>query len=564
MGQEGKLSKIEIIKRNSNYLRGTIVEALQDGTSHFSEENIQVLKFHGTYQQDDRDLRRQLTKEGKERAYSMMIRARIPGGVLSADQYLQFDKLADDYGNGTMRITTRQTFQLHGILKANLKETIKGINEVLITTLGGCGDQVRNTVSCAAPHEGPFYDAVRQDLLKLVDATSAKTNAYHEIWLDGEKLDLSDGTSPEDPLYGEAYLPRKFKIAFTYEGDNCCDVYSNDIAIIAHRDGDEVEGYTLAIGGGMGRTASDKHTHPFLAQAFCFVKPDELIETCRTVISIQRDFGNRENRKFARMKYLVQERGIEWFRTEAEARLGHALALPREIEWKSAHDHLGRMSGANGQVHLGFFIENGRIHDTESMKLKSVLRDIMTTYQPGVRMTTQQNLILTGLTEEMASEIEGKLRDAGVKLVEEQTPVLVHSMACPSMPTCGLGIAESERALPAIVRKFESALAELGLRDEPISIRMTGCANGCARPYIAEIGFVGRVIGKYDLFLGASAEGTRTNQLFREMVPAEELVSTVYPILKAFREERLPAETFGDYCNRVGIEALQERFVPVS
>lgn len=563
MADDKKLSKVEQIKLESDYLRGSLPEALQDETSHFAEENIQVLKFHGVYQQDDRDLRRQLVKEGKERHYMMMIRARIPGGVMDADQYLQFDKLSETYGNNTMRITTRQTFQLHGILKSNLKETIKSINDVLITTLGGCGDQVRNIVTSGAPHEGPFYDKVRKDLLAVVDGTSAKTNAYHEIWLDGEKLDLNEEETVE-PMYGKTYLPRKFKIAFTYEGDNSADIYSNDIGIVAHRDGDDVAGYTLVIGGGMGRIASDKKTHPQLALPLCFVRPDELVKTCQTIVTVQRDHGNREVRKFARMKYLIEARGIEWFREQVEERLGYKLTPPRELKWETSHDPLGRIEGVNGKVHLGLFIENGRIRDTEELPLKSLLRDIVTTYRPGVRMTTQQNLILTGLTAEQVSEIEQKLRGAGFPLAGEHSPVLLNSMACPAMPTCGLAIAESERALPSVVRELEGALKEIGLADESISVRMTGCANGCARPYIAQIGFVGRIIGKYDVFLGANVAGTRLNQLYKEMVPVAELVPTLVPVLKMFKAERQHGESFGDFCARVGIEALQERFTPVS
>ncbi|GEO25989.1 sulfite reductase subunit beta [Alicyclobacillus acidoterrestris] len=563
MEKEKKLSKVETIKQESRFLRGTIAEALQEDSTHFSEENVQVLKFHGMYQQDDRDLRRQLKQEGKERAYSMMIRARIPGGILSAEQYLQFDKLSEQYGNQTMRITTRQTFQLHGILKKNIKATLRAINDVLITTLGGCGDQVRNIVSCAAPHEGPFYDKVRADLLALVDAVSAKTNAYHEIWLDGEKVEFSEGQT-EEPLYGETYLPRKFKIAFAYEGDNCADIFSNDIAIVAHRDGDDVVGYTLAIGGGMGRTAADKNTRPFLAQPFCFVNPSQLIDVCKAIITIQRDYGNRYERKFARMKYLVAERGLDWFREETQARLGYDLTPPRDIVWTSSHDHLGRIEGRGGKMHLGLFIENGRIKDTETVKLKSVLREIMETYQPTVRLTTQQNMILCDLTAEQVDEIEAKLHAAGVLLADEYRPVVSYSMACVSMPTCGLGIAESERVMPQIIRDFERALKDLGLQDDPIIIRMTGCANGCARPYIAEIGFVGRTIGKYDVFLGANIAGTRLNQLFKEQVPAEELVSTLYPVLRAYRDERQDGEGFGDYCVRVGLDKLQARLVTVS
>lgn len=560
MAEEQKVSKVEVIKRASRFLRGTIAEALQDDTTHFSEENIQVLKFHGMYQQDDRDLRRQLKKEGKERHYMMMIRAKLPGGVMTADQYLQFDKMSETYGNRTMRITTRQTFQLHGILKSNIKATLKGINDVLLTTLGGCGDQVRNTISCGAPHEGPFYETVRGDMMNVVKAMTPKTNAYHEIWLDGERVNPEE---ENEPMYGETYLPRKFKIAFAYEGDNCMDLYSNDVGVIAHRDGDEVEGYTLVIGGGMGRTQSDRLTTPQLAEDFCFVTRDQLLETIRTVVEIQRDFGNRENRKFARMKYLVAERGIPWFQEEAERRLGRTLTPPRQLVWESSHDHLGRMEGLNGKVHLGLFIENGRIDDTGELPLKSLLREIMQTYQPGVRLTTQQNIILTGVTQEVADEIEARLRAAGFKMFEEHDPILVNSMACPAMPTCGLAIAESERALPSIVRQLDQELKDMGLTDAPITVRMTGCPNGCARPYIAEIGFVGRTIGRYDVFLGANPAGTRMNRLFKEMVPADELIPFLRPILEAYRDERHAGESFGDYCDRIGIEHLQDRYVTV-
>ncbi|WP_206879961.1 NADPH-dependent assimilatory sulfite reductase hemoprotein subunit [Alicyclobacillus mali (ex Roth et al. 2021)] len=558
---EEKLSKVEIIKKNSRFLRGPLQEELQNDASHFTEEAVQVLKFHGTYQQDDRDLRRELTKQGKERHYIMMIRARIPGGVLSAEQYLVFDRLADEYGNGSMRVTTRQTFQLHGVLKRNLKSTIRRINEALITTLGGCGDQVRNTVGCAHPHQGPFEEAVRRDLLRLVDETSAKTNAYHEIWLDGERVDPEvDGA--RETLYGETYLPRKFKIGFAYEGDNCSDVYSNDIGIVAHRDGERVAGYTLLIGGGMGRTASDKETHPALAKPFAFVTPDELVDVVKAIITIQRDHGNRENRKFARMKYLVESRGVDWFRDEAERRLGRRLAPPRELVWHSSDDHLGRIED-DDKVHLGLYVENGRIADKPGFPLKSALAAAVAKYRPTVRLTTQQNLILADLAPQDADALEAELAAQGIRLPDAYSPVKLRSMACPAMPTCGLAIAESERVFPKVVERLEALLAELGLADEPITVRMTGCANGCARPYIAEIGFVGRVIGKYDIFLGANVAGTRLNARFREMVPFDDLVPTLRPVLELYRDERLPGERFGDFCHRVGLERLKEA-VPVS
>ncbi|GMA50642.1 sulfite reductase subunit beta [Alicyclobacillus contaminans] len=550
-----KLSKVEQIKADSRHLRGTIAEALQDGTTHFSEENVQVLKFHGVYQQDDRDLRKILKKEGKERAYTMMVRARIPGGVLNADQYLQFDRLGDMYGGGSLRITTRQTFQLHYILKSNLKETIRGINEVLLTTLGGCGDQVRNTVCCAAPHHGAFYDQVREDLLSVVNAVSAKTNAYHEIWLDGQKVDLGNDAE-EEPLYGRTYLPRKFKIAFTYEGDNCCDVYSHDIGVVAHRDGDAVAGYTLIVGGGMGRTASDKNTHPALGQPLAFVTRAQLLDVCTAIVKVQRDYGNRVDRKFARMKYLIEKRGLDWFRRQVEAYYGGELQPPRELKWESSADHLGSHRDESGKAYIGIFVENGRLRDTAAVPLKSLLRDIVAKYRPVIRLTTQQNMILSELTESQVREIEEILRGAGVPLAEELPPSRLESMACVALPTCGLAIAESERVFPKVIREFEAMLQELGLGDTPVSLRMTGCPNGCARPYIAEIGFVGRVIGKYDVFLGASPDGSRMNTLFKEMVPLAELASTLRPLLQAYAAERQPGERFGDYCHRVGFDRL--------
>ncbi len=551
-----KLS-VEEIKQQSRYLRGTLKEALQDGSTHFSEENIQVMKFHGMYQQDDRDLRRQLSKEGKERHYMMMIRARIPGGILSAEQYLQFDRLAELYGNGTMRITTRQTFQLHGILKENLKQTVKSINDVLITTLGGCGDQVRNTIGCAAPHKGRFYEQVREDILKIVDRLSAKSNAYHEIWLDGEQVNLN-GEADEEPIYGKLYLPRKFKIGFTYEGDNCSDIYANDIGIVAHNSGDQVEGYTILAGGGMGRTATDKETSPFLAAPLGYVDREDLVEACVAIVKVQRDNGNREERKFARMKYLIAKNGMAWFKAETEKYLGKSIAAPRKLTWESAHDHYGWHQQDENKGYLGIFVQNGRIIDTESIQLKSVLKEIMETFKPTVHLTTQQNLILADLSTADYQAIASKLEQAGVSLPEACSHALLNSMACPSMPTCGLGLAESERALPGVIPQIEQLLKQLGIEDQSITIRMTGCANGCARPYLAELGFVGRAPGKYDVFLGASANGDRLNTLFKEMVPYEQLADTLKPLLTAYVQNRTTGEGFGDYCRRIGTDGLLE------
>ena len=554
-----KVSKVELIKEAGNYLRGTIAEALHDGTPKFGEDDIQLLKFHGMYQQDDRDLRKIARKEGRDKHYMMMIRARIPGGVLSPEGYLQFDGLADKYGNGTLRITTRQTFQLHGILKSNLKETVKGINDVLVTLLGGCGDQVRNIIACPSPSEDVFHQELREDILALVNQFGAKTNAYHEIWLDGEKVDFEDKKPEEiEPIYGRVYMPRKFKIAAVAEGDNCIDVYANDLGLVAHHDGDRIAGYTVLVGGGMGRTASNEETYPRLASPVAYCTREQLIDMATAIVTIQRDFGNREDRRYARFKYLLDERGLDWFKEELSARLGRELTPPRELIWESAEDHLGWHHHGEGRSYIGIFVQNGRVKDTEEIKLKTVLREIVEEFRPTIRMTPQQNILLSDLSDDARPLIEQKLRAAGVRLADELSHTLLHSMACPAMPTCGLATAESERALPDVLPEFEKLFAEFGLADERISIRMTGCPNGCARPYIGDIGFVGRTPGKYDLFLAGNFVGTRMNSLYKELVPIGKFIDTLRPIVIAFTKERNPGEQFGDYCNRVGFDRLRE------
>ncbi|MCL6636447.1 MAG: NADPH-dependent assimilatory sulfite reductase hemoprotein subunit [Alicyclobacillus sp.] len=552
-----KESKIEVIKRNSRHLRGTLEEALQDGRPLFDEDNVQVLKFHGVYQQDDRDLRQKLKKEGKEKHYMMMVRARIPGGVLTPEQYLAFDELADRYSEyGSLRITTRQTFQLHGILKGDLKATIRAINEALLTTLGGCGDQVRNTITCAAPGHEAYHAEIREDLLAIVDCASAKTHGYHEIWLDGEKLPLG-AEAGEEPLYGDIYLPRKFKIAIAIEGDNCLDVYANDLGIVAHVDGEHVTGYTLLVGGGMGRTASVKDTYPRLATPVAYVERHELLEAVVAVITVQRDYGNRADRRYARFKYTLDERGIDWFRAELAARLGRPLAEPRPLHWQRAHDHLGWHVQRPGYGYLGVYVPNGRLRDTETARYKSALREIVAEFRPSVRLTTQQNIILADLPEAARPLVEQKLKAAGIPLVDELSALRQSAMACVALPTCGLATAESERALPGLLPQFEQLFADYGLADERISIRMTGCPNGCARPYIGDIAFVGRSLGKYDIFLGGDFYGTRLNQLYKELVPIDQLVAEIRPLVAAYAAERQPGEGFGDYCHRVGLERFR-------
>jgi sulfite reductase (ferredoxin) len=550
-------SKVEVIKRESRYLRGTLKEALVDGEAKFSEENVQVLKFHGVYQQDDRDLRAQLKKEGKDRHWIMMVRARIPGGVLTADQYLAFDRIASTLTEyGSIRITTRQTIQLHGVVKDRLKETIREINEVLITTLGGCGDQVRNITCCPAPGDEPFRAQMREDVLALVDRLGAKTHAYHEIWLDGEPVEVGPGET-EEPIYGDVYLPRKFKIALAPEGDNCIDVYDNDVGLVAHVEDGHVAGYTVLVGGGMGRTASDPNTYPRLATPMAYVPREEVVDVVTAIVTVQRDFGDRSNRRFARLKYTIDRGGFDWFRGEVEQRLGRTLAPPRTLAWDSGDDHFGWHREGDGVSYLGLFIPQGRVTDTETLPLKSGLRQVVERFRPTVRLTPQQNVILSGIPDDQKAAVEQCLREAGIPLPGAWSLARKRAMACVALPTCGLAVAESERVLPEVVAQFERLFEELGIEDAGITLRMTGCPNGCARPYNANIAFVGRTLGKYDVFLGGSDVGTALNERFQEVVPLDNLVDAVRPVLEAYAKEREPGEPFGDFCRRVGLHRFR-------
>ncbi len=557
MSNEKKQLTVEEIKKKSRHLRGAIVEELANGKTYFTEEGIQVLKFHGMYQQDDRDLRQQLKKEGKEKAYSMMIRARIPGGVLSSKAYLTFDRLSEQFGNSTLRITTRQTFQIHGILKKDVRQTIRSLHDTLITTLGGCGDQVRNILLCPAPHEGLFHEQLRVQLERLVDALSAKTAAYHEIWLDGEKV--ASNQDDEEPLYGQTYLPRKFKLAIAVEGDNCLDVYANDLGIVAHREGDVVSGYTLLVGGGMGRNHTKKDTYPRVATPLCFVLPDDLVETAIAIVSIQRDYGNRTDRQHSRFKYLLDERGLDWFSGELQHRLGRLLVAPRDLTWSQTTDHLGWHKQGEHTWFLGLPIQNGRIHNAGSLQLKTALRSIVERFAPEIHLTTSQNMLLCHLREDDKPLIESMLREHGVHFVEDIPTIERYAMACPALPTCGLAITESERVMPTVLANLEQVLVELGLEREEISIRMTGCPNGCTRPYVSDIGLVGRAPGKYDVYLGGDFFGTRLNELYAELVSLSSLSVVLYDILRDFRDHHVKDERFGAYCHRVSVEELKKR-----
>lgn len=553
------MTKVERIKAESNHLRGAIKEELANGAATFGEASAQILKFHGIYQQDERDKRKEARLLGLDKYYQMMIRTRIPGGIVSPAGYLAHDRVARGWGDGTLRITTRQDFQTYGVLKGDLHRSIRAINDVLMTTLGGCGDQERNVMCCPAPIDDPFHDQVLASVAGLVRALTPSTGAYAEIWLDGE---LAASNQPEtEPLYGDQYLPRKFKTAVALEGDNCVDVYSNDLGIVAMRDRDgSLAGFNVLVGGGLGRTANKPNTWPAVGLRLGFVEPDGLVSIARAIVSVQRDYGDRADRRHARLKYTVRDLGIERFRAEVEARAGLELRPPREMSWEPVDDHLGWHDQGDGKLYLGLYIENGRLVDRSEARILSAIRCVIEELGVTSRLTAQQNLLLTGIEPEQRPTVERILSDHGVQPLAEIHRAVRHAMACPALPTCGLAVAESERVLPDVIRRIATVIDELGLGDERISYRMTGCPNGCARPYLGDVGFVGTTLGKYDVFLGGDFEGTRLNVLYAHNVPLDRLEHLLRGPLTAFRDDRKPGEGFGDWCHRIGVDVLGQRF----
>ena len=567
-GCNAEPSKVERIKETSRGLRGTIAEDLANDSPTFDGANAHLLKFHGIYQQEDRDRRREARQRGLDRHYQMMVRTRIPGGRVSPDGYLAHDRIADDWGNGTVRITTRQDFQLHGVLKGDLWASIHAINEALMTSLGGCGDQVRNVMSCPAPIQDALRADLGQALPGLVSGLTPTTGAYHQIWIDGEEVTDGAGTharglgeAEADPLYGTRYLPRKFKVGLAVEGDNCVDIYSHDLGFVAMRaPGGGLAGFDVLVGGGLGRTNNKPDTYPAVGRPLAFVSTAQLVETARAVVAVQRDFGNRSDRRHARLKYLLAERGLPWFREQVQSRVPFQLESPRPLRWEPLDDHLGWHEQGDDRLFYGLFVENGRIQDAGEARLKTALRRIVEEHRPVLWMTAQQNLIIADVEPAQRDGVERLLTDHGVALTEEVSQTVRNSMACPAIPTCGLAVAESERVLPALSRRIERLVAELGLAGERISFRMTGCPNGCARPYLGDVGFVGTTLGKYDVFLGGDFLGTRLNTLFAHNVPLEEIPALLHGPLAAFAAERKPGEGFGDWCDRAGMEALRRRF----
>ncbi len=551
-------SKVERIKIESDYLRGQIVEELEQGGSHFGADDIQLLKFHGTYQQENRDARQVRKASGEEKEYSFMVRSRIPGGTLTAEQYLAEDTIAGQYANGTLRITTRQAFQLHGVLKGDLRPTIHDINKSLLSTLAACGDVNRNVMACPAPVTSRAQAQVQEVANRIALHLAPHSHAYHEIWIDGEQVDTIKHAEDEDvePIYGKTYLPRKFKIGVAYPGDNCIDVYTQDIGLVAMLKDEALEGFTVLIGGGMGMTHGKAETHPLLALPFCFATPDEVLEIVETIVTVQRDYGDRQNRKHARMKYVVEERGIPWFRTEVESRLGRNVQDPREVTWHDAQDHLGWHEQGDGLWALGIYVENGRIKDTADIRMRTGLRNVIQEFAPGVRLTAQQNILLTDIQSEQREQLTRALASYNIPTNPADVGTRRFAMACPALPTCGQALAEAERVLPTLIRQIEADLQALGLGDEPLSVRMTGCPNGCARPAMGDIGIVGRTKDVYNIYVGGDLVNTRMNALYAPSVHLDKLVSTIRPLLSIWRDERKQNEAFGDFCYRVGLDYL--------
>lgn len=556
-------SAVEGIKENSRALRGTLGEDLAKDGDHFGEQDKQLLKFHGTYQQEDRDARKARRGAGLGKHYMFMVRCKIPGGLVTAEQYLALDKMADDYANSTLRFTSRQGIQFHGILKTHLKDTIADINKSLLTTLGACGDVSRNVMCCPAPCR---HDRVRDEMQttarRLALHFAPRSSAYHEIWLNGQPathLSEHHGKTPlpsgvEEPIYGKVYLPRKFKIGLALPDDNCIDVYAQDLGLLALVENGTIVGYNLLVGGGMGMTHGNAKTFPMLAKPICFVPAADIIEAAEAAIKLFRDHGNRADRKQARIKYVVHNWGVEKFRDVLSGYLGHIPEQPRPVEVSDFPLHLGWHPQGDGKWYYGLSVENGRVKDEGSLRLRSALRTIVERFRPELRLTGMQDVLLCNLDSNTLPILEGILDEHGVVRPERVGPVRQRSMACPAIPTCGLAISESERALPTILDELESLLTTLGLERETLGVRMTGCPNGCVRPYQSDIGIVGRSGDKYVLYVGGRVQGNRMNFQLKDLVARGEIVATLEPLLRHFKDERRPGESFGDYCHRLGTD----------
>lgn len=544
------LSKVEGLKEASNYLRGTLVASLEDrSTGAISDDDTNISKFHGIYQQDHRDQRTERKKAGLEKAFIFMIRIRVAGGVCTPEQWLKIDALADKYGSHTLKLTTRQAFQLHFIAKDVLKTTMQGINDAVMDCIAACGDVNRNVMANPNPYQSALHGPVLDDARAVSAHLTPRTRAYHEVWLDGEKVSPDD---EEEPIYGKTYLPRKFKTGFAVPPSNDVDIYTQDLGFIAVGEDGKLLGYNLSVGGGLGMSHGDTKTYPRLANVIGYLPREKVVEVAEKVVTVQRDFGDRTNRKHARLKYTIEDRGVDWFKNELESRLGWKLGETRPFEFTSSGDRYGWTKGTDGNWHYTLFIQNGRLRDTEELPAKTGLREIAKIHTGDFRLTANQNLVIGGVTEEQKPRIEALLAQYKLDIPERITGLRLNSMACVALPTCGLALAESERYLPSLISELDQVIEECGLRESEIVIRMTGCPNGCARPYLGEIGFVGRAPGKYNIYLGAAFDGSRLNKLYKPSVKSEDIVGELAPIIRRYATERQEGERFGDFTVRAG------------
>ena len=551
MSEEKQLTEVEHIKARSRHLRGTIEEGLADRvTGALPADDTQLTKFHGFYQQDDRDIRDERRHQKLEPLYSFMLRARVPGGVITAAQWKAIDAVARELTGGGIRLTTRQTFQYHGILKHNVKPLIQGINKAMVDSIAACGDVNRNVLCNTNPVESALHQQVYNDAVAISQHLLPSTAAYHEIWLDQEKI--VNHEEEKEPIYGDTYLPRKFKIAVAIPPHNDVDVNGNDLSFVAIVENGELSGYDVLAGGGMGSTHNETDTYPQLAKSFGFVKPADIRAVAEGVVTTQRDFGDRTNRKHARLKYTIDDMGVEAFKQHVEERSGVTFEEAKPYEFTMHSDRFGWTENADGTWNLTLFIEHGRIADKEGgPQMMTGLLKIADLHQGDFRMTATQNLIVAQVAQAKKAKIEKLAKDHG--LLKEASVLRQNSMACVAFPTCTLAMAEAERYLPDLITKLEAIVDQHGLSDQPIVVRLTGCPNGCARPFLAEIAFVGKAPGKYNLMLGGDGKGTRLNKIYRENIGEEEILATLDPLIEKYATEREEGEGFGDYLVRTNV-----------
>lgn len=560
-----KLSKNETVKRDSHYLKGNIAEELADLSSpEVSDATYELLKFHGSYFGYDRDTATERKKAGLDKEYEFMVRMKCPGGRLTAAQYVALDALAEKYANGSMRITTRETFQFHCIKKVGMKPLIHDINALLLSTLGGCGDVVRNIMTCPAPIKDAVHAKLEADAFLLAKHCAPRTSSYYEIWCDGEKVhdykfapDPATGDDPE-PLYGATYMPRKFKIAISQPEDNCTDVLTNDLAILSLFEGQEHIGYNFALGGGLGMKHNSPKTYPRLATPIMFVPPELLVPATEAVIKLQRDHGDRGDRQHARLKYVVEEKGAAWIKQTLEAYLGRTMEDPRPQKTYAVEDHTGWHEQGDGKWFLGIPIASGRIADFERAAIRSGLRAVIMEYGMNLVLTADQNIILCDIEPSEKENIAAMLRKHGIKLREDMTAIDRNFIACVAYPTCGKALAEAERVREPILEKIEDVMRKHDVIDDVIAVRIAGCPNGCSRPYVGDIGIVGRTPDTYALYIGGDFEGTRLNEKVFDKVPYEQLAGALDPMFALWKDHRKVGEGFGNFCQRYGIAAVKQ------